>query len=152
MSPEKCGRNIDRLLLMQFVLNIQNLQLALTIEAVPAFRFNRGGSIRSEPFKVSYRTGFQFLGGRAAQAFHARADSASALRDIFVRSSGISLFVLRGAACGENEMRVGIDKSGKDNATAEIELFSIARFSRTFNSSPRADRDDSIVVDQQCTV
>jgi hypothetical protein len=49
-------------------------------------------------------------------------------------------------------MRVRIDKTRKDDAAAEVQLFGTTGSSRAFDAPPGADGDDSIVVDDQPTI
>ena len=79
-------------------------------------------------------------------------DSTPFLRNLLVGGSGNSLFVFWRAAHGENQVSMRIDKTGQDNAAAEIELFRAARFPRAFDAATRSDRHDSIVMDKKSAV
>ena len=80
------------------------------------------------------------------------ADAAAFARDFLVAGAGDALFVFRGAAGGENQVRVGIDEAGKNDATGEIEFFGAARGAEFFDAAARADGSDAIFVNEDGAV
>ncbi len=52
VRTEKCGVNIERMLLMQFREQGEDFEFALPVEAVAAFGFDGGGAVRREFIQI----------------------------------------------------------------------------------------------------
>src|ERR1700728_69593 len=152
VRAQKCRVNVERMLLMKIVENLQNLQLAFPIQSVTALRFDGGSAVRREFAKVLQRPSFQHPSSCATQMFHRRANSAARARNLFIGCAGDPLLVFGGAAKRKNQVCVRIDKAGKNNASAAIQLFRASRFPQPFDAAIRAHRRDVIVMHQNRTV
>ena len=69
VRAEKRPGDIERLLLMQLLKKVQNLQLALPIQAVAALGFERGGSVRRELPKMQSSALAQHIWQKRAGGF-----------------------------------------------------------------------------------
>src|SRR5271156_5441577 len=136
---------------MQLAHQRQGLQLALPIEAVAALCFDGRGSVRREFPKVRKGARTQTLCRCPPQLLH-RGTNPARPGDVFVSYSGNALLVLCGAAGGKNQVCVGVDKSRKNYAAAEIQFFSASRFTHSFDAAPGPDRRDPVTADQNCAV
>ena len=106
MCAKKCAHDIERLFPLKLAQNLQNLRLALPVQAVAAFRFEGGCAVRREFAQEPQRALLQFAWRSAAQRFYCRLDSAALAGDLFVGRAGNALLVFACPACGENQVRV----------------------------------------------
>ena len=127
VRAEKRADDIERLLLMQLMKHVQNLQLALPIEAVTALGFERSGAVRGKLAKMRARSLAERFRRSAAAILHRGADSAACAGNLLVGFSGNSLLVFGGAARRKNQVRVRIDEAGKNDASAKIQFLGAAR-------------------------
>ena len=144
--------DVDRLFLMQFGLEREDFAFAFPVEAVAAFGFDGGRAVGAEVAKIFQRTAFQVGRGGSAKFFYAVADAAARMRDFFIRGAGDAHFVFRGAALGKNEVGVGIDEAGENDASAEIQFFGAAGSRKLFDFFAGADGDDPVFVEDHGTV
>jgi hypothetical protein len=149
VRAQKCAGDIERLLLMQLMQDVEYLQLALPIEAVAALRLERRGPMGGELLKVRLRAVAERTRGGAPKIRHGGANSAARARDLRVRFSRNALLVFCCAARGKNQVSVRINKAGKDHAAAKIQFLGAAGLLQAFDAAARADRCNSIAVDQQ---
>jgi hypothetical protein len=90
--------------------------------------------------------------GRAPQALNSRANSTAGARDLFVGFSGDALLVFRRAACGKNQMSVGVDEAGKHHAPAQVEFFGATRRAQALDAATRANGSDAVVMNEQSAI
>ncbi len=80
------------------------------------------------------------------------ADAAAFAGYFFVAGAGVALFVFGSAAGGENQVRVGIDEAGENDATGEIEFFGAARGAEFFDAAAGADGGYAVFADEDGAV
>jgi hypothetical protein len=152
MRAEKRGYDFDRLLRGQLAVQAESLQLRDCIQAIAALGFDGSGSVFGESLERLKRASFEVGGRGAPELFYGIEYAATGARDFFVAGSSDTFFMLIGAARGEDEVRVRIHKTRKDNAAVEIEFSCAAskRVARNFAAS--SDGDDAAFADEERAV
>src|SRR5712671_334266 len=133
---------------MEFAQQPEYCQFALRVEAVAALGFERRGAMGRELPQCRERSCFQRFRFCLPQCADCRENSAAFARDFFVGCASNALFVFGGAAGGENQVSMGVDKAGQDYASTQIQCFCDARFGKARHLATRSRRDDGAVAYQ----
>ena len=92
---------------------------------------------------------FQLIGAHAAEFANTREDAAARFRNFFVANASDSFFVLGGATLGKNQVRMRIDESGENDASAEIEFLGATRLAQAFDVFARSDGVNFALANQE---
>jgi hypothetical protein len=92
---------------------------------------------------------FQLIGAHAAEFANTREDAAARFRNFFVADASDSFFVLGGATLGKNQVRMRIDESGENDASAEIEFLGATRLAKAFDVFARSHGVNFALANQE---
>ena len=127
----------------------QHARLGLAVEAVARFDFNRCRAFGEQPVEPRQRCRNQLVLVRGARRPHGREDAASGTRDIFVRCAGKPQLEFMRAVSRVDEMRVAIDKAGRNPTAVEADALGCIPACRQVRYRARED-DAPILGRQRC--
>lgn len=152
MSAEEGGDDVERLGSSEFLVQAKDFEFARDVEAVAAFSFECGGAVSGEPLECQEGAGFEGVGSSGAKFFDGIENAAAFASNFFVGGAANFEFVFFGAASGVDEVGVGVDEAGKDDATGEVEFLGGGRFRQRFDFGAGSDGGDEAVAEEKCTV
>ena len=152
VRAQKCPHDFERLPGFEFTERDEDLAFARPVEAVAGFGLERRSAVGGELREMRKSAGLQFGGGRRAEFADAVQNAAAGAGDFLVSGAGDTLFVFGGARGGVDEVSVGVDKAGEDDAATEIEFTGTGGFGEALNAAARANGGEASIADENRTI
>ena len=127
---EQGGNEADGLRTPERFVDLEQTNLVLEIQAVPALGFDRRDTEPSHCAKPSRTAIDQRIGARAARGGHGSGDPATSRSYFLVRAPLDPRFDLICSRTRKREMRVAVDEARNDESTARVDAFVIAVLER----------------------
>jgi len=107
---------------VQFLLKVEDSQLADEVQTITAFGFHGGRAMGGKLFESGSRSLLQCLSTRCPEFLHRIQDSAAAFGNFLVAGASNFQIIFFLAAGGMNQVRVRIHKPGQDHPSAYIQF------------------------------
>ncbi len=152
MRAEKCRYNFERLFAIELVEKRQDFAFAGPVETVAGFCFDGCGSVGGEFLEMRECTRLQPRRRCGAEFVDGVENTAARMGDFFVRGARDAHFVFGSAGGCVDQMCMRINKTGKNDLSAEVNFLCATRLRQAFDVAARANGGDAAIVYEECAI